>query len=64
MISEKQLVEVALDTEEGRVALGMMNAKQALALPYDLDVEASHPDRGKTDRFIHKDELRRHLDKS
>ncbi|MBB3164049.1 hypothetical protein FHS25_004544 [Rhizobium laguerreae] len=31
MISKKQLVEVAVDTEEERVALGIMNAKQALA---------------------------------
>ncbi|UWU31266.1 hypothetical protein N2600_29455 (plasmid) [Rhizobium sp. WSM1274] len=66
MISKKQLVEVAVDTEEGRIALGIMNDKQALALPDELDVEVSHPDHepGKTDHFIHKDELRRHLDKS
>lgn len=64
MISKKRLVEVAVDTEEGRIALGIMNAKQALALPDDLDVEVSHPDPGKTDRFTHKDELRRHLGKS
>ncbi|OOO40632.1 hypothetical protein EFR00_15850 [Rhizobium sophoriradicis] len=64
MSSKKQLVEVAVDTEEGRVPLGIMNAKQALELPDDLDVEVSHPDHepGSTDGFIQKDELRRHLD--
>lgn len=66
MKSKKPLVEVAVETEEGRVPLGIMNAKQALALPDDLNVEVSHPDHepGNTDRFIRKDELRRHLDKS
>ncbi|WP_245443137.1 hypothetical protein [Rhizobium sp. H4] len=66
MVSKKQLVEVSVDTEEGRVPLGIMNARQALALPDDLDVEISHPDHepGNTDRFIQKDELRRHLDVS
>ncbi|OWV80606.1 hypothetical protein ATY78_07955 [Rhizobium sp. R635] len=64
MKSKKPLVEVAVATEEGRVPLG--NAKQALALPDDLDVEVSHPDHepGNTDHFIQKNELRRHLDKS
>lgn len=64
MSSKKQLVEVAVDTEEGRVPLGIMSAKQALELPDDLDVEVSHPDHepGSTDVFIQKDELRRHLD--
>ncbi|MBB2676961.1 hypothetical protein [Rhizobium phaseoli] len=63
MISKKQLVEVAVDTEEGRVPLGIMNAGQALALSDDFDVEVSHPDHepGKTDLFIRKDELRRHI---
>ena len=64
MTSKKQLVEVAVDTEDGRIPLGIMNADQALALPDDLDVEVSHPDHepGNTDLFIQKDELRRHLD--
>ena len=63
MISKKQLVEVAVDTEEGRVPLGIMNAGQALALSGDVAVEVAHPDHGpgKTDLFIRKDELRRHL---
>ncbi|MBX5000772.1 hypothetical protein [Rhizobium lentis] len=62
----KPLVEVAVETEEGRVPLGIMNAKQALSLPDDIDVKVSHPDHeaGSTDNFIPKDELRRHLDKS
>ncbi|PDT10067.1 hypothetical protein CO670_31125 [Rhizobium sp. J15] len=66
MKSKKKLVEVAVDTEEGRVPLGIMNAKQALALPDDLDLEVSHPDHepGSTDHFIQKKELRRHLEKS
>ncbi|MBX4867592.1 MULTISPECIES: hypothetical protein [Rhizobium] len=66
MKATKQLVEVAVETEEGRVPLGIMNAKQALSLPDDLDVKVSHPDHepGSTDNFIPKDQLHRHLDKS
>ncbi|MBB3558727.1 hypothetical protein LVY75_22570 [Sinorhizobium sp. B11] len=57
----KPLVEVAARTEEGRVPLGIMNTKQALDLPEELDVEISHPDEeaGATDNFIDRDELRR-----
>lgn len=45
--------------------LGIMNAKQGLSLPDDLDGKVSHPDHepGSTDNFIPKDELQRHLDK-
>lgn len=66
MKTRKPLVEVAVETEEGRVPLGIMNAKQALSLPDDLDVKISHPDHepGSADNFIPKDELQRHLDKS
>ena len=57
----KPLVEVAAKTEDGRVPLGIMNTKQALDLPDELDVEISHPDKepGATDHFIDKEELRR-----
>lgn len=57
----KPLVEVAAKTEEGRVPLGIMNTRQALDLPEELDVEISHPDKepGATDHFINKEELRK-----
>jgi hypothetical protein len=57
----KPLVEVAAKTEDGRVPLGIMNTKQALDLPEELDVEISHPDKeaGATDHFIDRDELRK-----
>ncbi|MDK4734781.1 hypothetical protein [Rhizobium sp. CNPSo 3490] len=62
----KPLVEVAVETEGGRVPLGIMNAKQAMSLPDHLDVKVSHPDHeaGSTDKFIRKDELHRHLGES
>lgn len=57
----KPLVEVAAKTEDGRVPLGIMNTKQALDLPEELDVEISHPDKeaGATDHFIDREELRK-----
>lgn len=57
----KPLVEVAAKTEDGRVPLGIMNTKQALDLPEELDVEISHPDEepGATDHFIDRKELRK-----
>ncbi len=57
----KPLVEVAARTEDGRVPLGIMNTKQALDLPEELDVEISHPDKeaGATDHFIDRNELRK-----
>ncbi|MBX4926659.1 hypothetical protein [Rhizobium binae] len=66
MKATKPLVEVAVETEEGQVPLGIMNAKQAMSLPDELDVKVSHPDHepGSTDNFIRKDELHRHLGES
>jgi hypothetical protein len=57
----KPLVEVAARTVDGRVPLGIMNTRQALDLPEELDVEISHPDKeaGVTDHFIDRDELRK-----
>ncbi|MFK0329682.1 hypothetical protein ACIQUB_01000 [Rhizobium sp. NPDC090275] len=60
--SKPPIVEVAVTSEEGRVAVGIMNAEQALELADSVDVEVSHPDHeaGKTDVFIAADELREH----
>lgn len=54
------MVEVAVTSEGERVALGIMNAKQALSLPEDIEIEISHPDHeaGSTDTFIDRDELK------
>jgi hypothetical protein len=60
--SKPPIVEVAVTSEEGRVAVGIMNAEQALELADSVDVEVSHPDHeaGETDVFIGADELREH----
>jgi hypothetical protein len=61
MTEEKKIVEVSVKDDDGeRVPVGIMNAKQALSLPEEMDVSVSHPDRkaGATDEFIDRDELR------
>jgi hypothetical protein len=60
--SKPPIVEVAVTSEEGRVAVGIMNAEQALELADSVDVEVSHPDHeaGETDVFIAAEELREH----
>lgn len=60
--SKPPIVEVAVTSEEGRVAVGIMNAEQALELADSVDVEVSHPDHeaGETDVFIPAEELREH----
>ncbi|EPE96436.1 hypothetical protein [Rhizobium grahamii] len=54
------MVEVAVTSEGERVALGIMNAQQALSLPKNIDIEISHPDHeaGATDTFIDREELK------
>lgn len=59
------IVEVTVTGPEGeRVPLGLMNSKQALALPQGVVFEASHPDHeaGSTDLFIDRDTLQDHVD--
>ncbi|MGO4440929.1 hypothetical protein [Rhizobium sp. RAF56] len=51
---------VASNDDGEKVPIGIMNAKQPLSLPEDMDVSVSHPDHdlGPTDEFIGRDELR------
>ena len=61
MTEDKKIVEVTVTNDDGeKVPIGIMNAKQALSLPEDMDVSVSHPDHdlGPTDEFIGRDELR------
>jgi hypothetical protein len=57
MTEEKKIVEVSVKDDDGeRVPVGIMNAKQALSLPEEMDVSVSHSDRKA--EFIDRDELR------
>jgi hypothetical protein len=62
MKKKSPIVEVTVASEDGRVAVGIMNADQALELSDTVDVEVSHPDHkaGETDVFIGSEELRDH----
>lgn len=62
MKKKSPIVEVSVASEEGRVAVGIMNADQALELADTVDVEVSHPDHkaGETEVFIGTEELRDH----
>lgn len=61
--SKTPLVEVVTITPNGPVALGIVNAEQALALPDDLGVLVSHPDLepGTTDVYVEKHLVREAL---
>ena len=61
MSEEKKIVEVMVKTDTGeQVPIGLMNTRQAMKLPNDIDVAVSHPDDepGSTDRFVGREELR------
>lgn len=62
MNKKSPIVEVTVASEQGRVAVGIMNADQALELSDTVDLEVSHPDHkaGETDVFIGTQELREH----
>jgi hypothetical protein len=62
MKKKSPIVEVTVASDEGRVAVGIMKADQALELSDTVDVEVSHPDHkaGETDVFIGSEELRDH----
>ena len=58
MTKQKKIVEVTVTKDGGeQVPVGIMNAKQALSLPEEMDVSVSHPDR-KAGATIDRDELR------
>lgn len=56
---DRKVVEVVAEMEDGVIALGIMNAEQAITLPSDVDVKISPPDDepGKTDRFLDRYEV-------
>lgn len=59
------IVEVSVTSVDGdRVAVGLMNTQQALALPSDIEIEVSHPahQAGSTDMFINRSMLQNHVD--
>ncbi len=62
------IVEAAVNKSGERIALGIMNIDQALALPY-ADLEFSNPCRKKTDErddlpsFLMRDEFARLFDR-
>ncbi len=61
MVEENKIVEVTVLTDDGgQLPIGIMNAKQALYLPEELDVSISHPDgeEGLPDGLIDRQGLR------
>ncbi|MBB3916877.1 hypothetical protein [Rhizobium fabae] len=60
MTEDKKIVEVTATNDGGKqVPVGIMNTKQALSLPQEMDISVSHPDReASADEFIGRDELR------
>lgn len=61
MTEEKKIVEVKVLTDAGEeVPIGLMNTRQAMKLPEELDVTVSHPEdkAGATERFIDREELK------
>ncbi len=61
MVEENKIVEVTVVADDGGlVPIGIMNAKQALSLPEELDVSISHPDGedGSPDGLIDRQGLR------
>lgn len=60
MAEEKKIVEVTVTTDGGKqIPIGIMNAKQALSLPDEMDVAVSHPNReaGTTDALVDRARL-------
>ncbi|MCS3742142.1 hypothetical protein [Rhizobium sp. BK661] len=54
MTSRTNLVEVAVTSKGERLALGIMNAKQALSLAEAIEIEISHPDHETGHRYIYR----------
>jgi hypothetical protein len=59
MVEENKIVEVTVLTDDGgQVPIGIMNAKQALSLPEELDVSISNPDGESADGLTDRQSLR------
>lgn len=63
MSKANAIVEVTLSGDGSRLPVGLMNVEQALALPPEMEIEASHPEHeaGATYTFISRDELKHYL---